>query len=256
MHKPSVVGLAALSIAFAVASPALGDSVNDLAKRLAGLRGEVEALSADLSQKETDMRDQLRSLARQKAELELEVKKEQTRLQKAQLNINQKKKAIDADKEADQALVPVFEKATADVRRYVEASLPFRREERLLAITKIEDQVKSGLLTPQRALSRLWSFVEDELRLTRETGMYRQTINLDGKDQLADVVRVGTVMLYFKTSDDRAGYAKKTAEGWQYAELTDPEQKRRIDGLFESLKKQIRVGYFELPNALPGMEAK
>jgi uncharacterized small protein (DUF1192 family) len=232
-------------------SAALGDSVTDLAGRLATLRGEVESLSAELAQKEADLRDQLRSLARQKADLELDAKKEQTRLQKTRLTIDQKKKVIETEQAADQALVPTFEGALERVRRHVRASLPFRTAERLAELDKIEDQYKSGLLTPQRGLARLWAFVEDEFRLTRESGIYRQVVTLDGKEQLADVVRVGTVMLYFKTGDETVGYARKAGDAWEYVALPDKDARRRIDGLFDSLKKQIRVGYFELPNALP-----
>jgi hypothetical protein len=250
-RRPLLFGIIIASATFVAATPALGDSVTDLAKRLSALRGEVEALSAELAQKEADMRDELRSLARQKAELDLEVKKEQTRLQKTQVTIQEKKKAIEAEKQASQTLVPVFDKALGQVRAYVDRSLPFRLSERQSELTKIEDQYKAGLLTADRALARLWGFVEDELRLTRETGMYRQTITLDGQDQLADVVRVGTVMLYFKTGDGTVGHAKKRGEQWEFVLVEDPPQKRQIEGLFDSMKKQIRSGYFEVPNALP-----
>ena len=55
-------------------------------------------------------------------------------------------------------------------------SLPFRTAERLLEIQKIEDQFKAGLLTPQRALSRLWGFFEDELRLWHESRQASPTV--------------------------------------------------------------------------------
>jgi hypothetical protein len=232
-------------------APALADSVTELAGRLAALRGQVESLSTEVAQKESDLRDELRALARQKADLELEAQKEQTRLQKTRLVIDQKRRVIEAEKSADQTLVPVFERALAQAREHVRRSLPFRTNERLAELQKIEDQYKSGLLTPQRALSRLWAFIEDEFRLTRESGIYRQTISVDGQDQLADVVRVGSVMLYFQASDGVVGHAERSDAGWHYVSLSDPEAKRQVEQLFESLKKQIRVGFFELPNALP-----
>lgn len=241
-------------VAGALATPALADSVTELAGRLAQLRGEVESFSADVAEREADLREELRALARQKAELELEAQREQTRLEKTRLAIEQKRSAIESEKATDQSLLPVFHRALEQARTHVSRSLPFRTAERLLELQKIEDQLKAGLLTPQRALSRLWGFFEDELRLTRESGLYRQTIVVDGREQLADVVRVGTAMLYFKTGDDVAGYAQKAGSEWQYVPLSDPDAKRRVDHLFDSLKKQIRVGFFELPNALPARE--
>lgn len=243
--------IALIFAAGAVTAPALADSVTELAGRLAALRGQVESLSAEVSQQEADLRDELRALARQKSDLELEAQKEQTRLQKTRLVIEQKRRLIEAEKSADQTLVPVFERALAQAREHVGRSLPFRSGERLAELRKIEDQYESGLLTPQRALSRLWAFIEDELRMTRESGIYRQTLSVDGREQLADVVRVGSVMLFFQASDGVVGHAQRTDAGWSYVSLSDPKAKRQVEQLFESLKKQIRVGFFELPNALP-----
>lgn len=237
--------------ALTVTAPAIGDQVVDLGRRLAGLRGEVEELSAELSRKDNDLRDQVRSLARQKSDLELELQKEQVRLQKTQVAIAQKKKVIATEKEGDESMKPLYQKTLAELRGYVNRSLPFRRGERLAELDKIDDQLGSGLLTPPRALSRLWTFTEDELRLTRESGMYRQAIELDGEEVLADVVRVGMVMLFFKTGDGAVGYAARKGDAWEYRRLEGRDDQRLVTDLFESLKKQIRVGFFELPNALP-----
>lgn len=234
-----------------MAAPAVGDQVVDLGRRLAALRGEVEELSAELSRKDNDLRDQVRSLARQKSDLKLELQKEQVRLQKIRSAIAQKKKVIAEEQQGDEALKPLYAESLAELRAYVERSLPFRRGERLAELDKIDDQLSSGLLTPPRALARLWTFAEDELRLARESGMYRQSIELAGEELLADVVRVGMVMLFFKTSDGSVGYAARSDGNWEYRRLEKREDQRLVEVLFESQKKQIRIGYFELPNALP-----
>lgn len=233
------------------APPVLADELSAFASRLASLRGEVESLSAELSDKTQAMQDQLRSQARQKAELELELSREKARLQKLRLSVAEKQKEIAADKTAGQALQPLFERNLAAVRDYVKQSLPFRTQERLAELDKLDAQLKAGLLTPQRALMRLWTFVEDEFRMTRENGLFRQTIELDGQEQLADVIRVGNVALYFRTSDGRMGFVIKEGSAWTFREVTDKEGRRQIADLFDSFKKQIRVGFFALPNALP-----
>jgi regulator of replication initiation timing len=250
------LGLGLLLGAVTITAPAVGDQIADLAHRLARLRGEVEQLSAELARKDNQLRDHLRSLARQKADLKLELQKEQVRLQKTQLAISQKKKLIATEQAEDEAVKPLYRAAIEDVRGYVAQSLPFRKSERLAELDKIDDQLKTGLLTPPRALSRLWTFIEDEFRLTRESGMYRQPIQLDGAEVLADVVRVGMVMLFFKTNDGVVGYAARAGNGWEYRSITSTEDSRLVNDFFESHKKQIRVGFFELPNALPQMEAK
>jgi hypothetical protein len=227
--------------------------VGQLAARLAKLRAEVEQLSADLAGKTTEANDTLRSLARQRAELELEVRREETRLQKVGAAIAKQRAEIVAQKEKGQKVVPLVSKVLGDVRKQVEESMPFRRDERLSALDKIEEQQKAGLLSATRALSRVWSFVEDELRLTRENGLYKQTVTLEGAPRLAEVARLGMVMMFYRTDDDRVGRAVHQDGQWTYEEVLDEKQKRAVLDLFTTFKKQVRVGYFELPNALPNI---
>jgi hypothetical protein len=238
-------------ICLASAAPALADPAMDFAQRLSTLRGDVEALSAKLSSLTADNRDELRSLARQKADLELELKKEDVRVAKLQAAVAQKRAAIQEDKGRDAEITPLFVRNVEQVRKHVAASLPFRTEERLGELDKLEEQLRTGLLSPPRALSRLWTFVEDEFRLTRENGLYQQTVNVEGQEHLADVVRIGSVALFFKTSDGSVGHAVRSEDGrYKYEVVSDAEGKKQVLTLFDNFRKQIRAGYFELPNAL------
>lgn len=244
-----VLGL--LLALMAATSPAIADGVTVLAQRLTKLRGEVEAAAEKLNSKTAETNDVLRSLARQKADLELEVKREQTRLQKISAAIAKRRSESEAQRAKGDQLVPLFSEALGNARTYVQGTLPFRTKERLVALDKIEEQYKAGLLTPARALSRVWSFVEDEFRMTRESGLYQQTLAVDGQEILADVIRVGMVMMYFKSADDNVyGKATKRDGKWSFVVIDGTEDRKLVSKLFESFKKQIRVGYFELPDAL------
>jgi hypothetical protein len=243
-------GLAVVTVLGAVSAPAFADDLSTLATRLSELRGQVEELASRLSTASNDHKETLRSLSRQRSELELEAKREETRVQKLSAAIAKRKAEIQAEKAKGDRLVPVYEEAFAKVRGYVEQGLPFRQGERLAALDKIQEQYKGGLLTPARALQRLWSFIEDEYRMSKESGLYKQTITIDGQERLAEVIRVGMVMLYYKTEGGRVGRIAKQGEKFEYTPIDDPEQQKRVLGLFTSFKKQIRVGYFELPNAL------
>jgi hypothetical protein len=228
------------------------EDVAKLAKQAADLRNEVERLSTELSSKRGDLENQLKSLARQKAELEAERGREQVRLQKVRQLVSDKRAVIEQQQAEEAKLRPAFEVAVKEVRAYVEQSLPFRRHDRLAELSKIEDQFKQGLLTPERALSRLWSHLEDEFRLTGESGLYRQSVNVDGKEQLADIVRVGMVAFYYRTPDGGYGHTTRDRNGqWALVAVNGKEERKQIDGLFESFKKQLRIGLFPVPQALP-----
>lgn len=223
------------------------DEYQDLATSLAKLRGDVEQTSSKLAEEKSDLRDELRSYARQKSELALTIDRERIRLQKIRILIAQRQKEVDTQKAKSEALLPVFEHVAKVTRGYITDSLPFRTQERLAEVQTVEEQLRAGLLTPQKAVARIWTVLEDEFRLSRESGVYRQTITLAGEDQLADVVRVGMVTLYFKTSDGTVGFAARGESGWSFEPLSDPEDRKRVEHIFDSFKKQIRVGYFDLP---------
>jgi hypothetical protein len=232
------------------AAPAFSGELAPLAARLAQLRSEVETLSAQISERSQDAQDRTRSFTRQRQELELELLRERARVERLRAQLAQRRQEIAAQASDEQELSPLFDRSAARVRAYLTASLPFRTAERLAELDKIEEQVRTGLLRHPQALMRLWSLVEDELRMTRESGLYRQAIVLDGTERLADVARLGTVALYFQTSDQRSGYAVRDKGAWVYRELTDKRDRGQVGALFDAFKKQLRVGFFELPNAL------
>jgi hypothetical protein len=233
------------------AAPAAADGVSGLAEKLSTLRGEVEELSSSLARKDADIRDQLKALSRQKTELELEAKKEQTRIQKIHLSIKDRRDRVTEQKGHDADIVPLFKESLEDVRAYVRESLPFRATERLAELDKIAEQHDQGLLSASKALSRLWTFVEDEFRLTRESGLYKQAVVVDGQEHLAEVTRIGMVLLYFRVDDKLMGQAKRAGDEWKFEKIDDPDQKKLLLELFESFKKQIRVGLFRVPASLP-----
>jgi len=148
----------------------------------------------------------------------------------------------------------VFDLALLGMRGYIKESLPFRRAQRLAELDKLEEQQRSGILTYGKALVRLWSFVEDELRMSRESGSFQQTIELEGEERLVDVLRIGMVMLYFQSSDGSTGYSQKSNGTWAFAKSAGSKQSKQIANLFDSFKKQIRVGLFQVPNALPPVQ--
>ena len=106
-------------------------------------------------------------------------------------------------------------------------------------------------MSAPRALNRLWNLFEDEFRIARENGVFRQEIVVDGSSQLADVVRLGTMMMYFRTSDGRLGSVQREGTSWSY-ETVSGSAAKQIEALFASFEKQVRTGFFEVPNAIVG----
>lgn len=224
------------------------------AERLAQLRSDVEALQHEVTMEKGDMRARLRALEDARTQLELQIKQEELSLQQLSLQIDKERALAAEEGEATNILVPAVQKGIAAMRPVIETGIPYRTGERLQALRELEVALNGGTLPPARAANRLWSLYEDELRLTRENAMDRQTISLNGEEVLVDVARMGMVALYFRTPDGRAGWATRSGTTWGFQVAEDRADVARIDELFDALGKQIRVGWFEVPNVLPEVQ--
>jgi len=245
------VGLLGLALAMtAVGRPAF--AADPLAERLIQLRGEVEQLNSELGALQDEQRTTLNGLAAQKAELEASVDRQKLAARELRGKLDEKQQqASDAGVEGE-ALKPHILSAAEALQQYVRSGLPFKQDERANDIEQFRNDVISGKLPPQRAVNRLWALFEDEFRLTRENGLYSQTVQIGNEKVLADVARIGSMALYFSTQDGRYGRAERAGSGWRFVVVQDGADVERIKTLFDSLRKQIRQGFFELPLAANG----
>lgn len=219
-------------------------------EELARLRAEIEALSYDLSMEEESLRGRLRSLEAVRTDLEVQVRAEDLGARTLRDDLAELAAGAATESGHEDVLTPAVRHGLDTLRAAIEAGLPYRVAERLAAVDALRTQLDTGALPPARVASRLWQLAEDELRLTRENALDRQTVSVEGAEVLADVVRLGMVALYVRTPDGQYGFAERDGGGWRTTMLTGRTPTQQIASLFDSVGKQIRVGYFELPNAL------
>jgi len=222
-----------------------------LAAQLARMRREVETLSTTLESKKADHRARMRSLATQRAELEIQIEREQLRLKQLKQRESDLHARVQQHADRQKELAPAVRSGAATITEVIKAGLPFKRKQRIREFQQIVTQMDRGLITPEEAVARLWDRIEDERRLATQSGLYRQVVVTDGKEHLVEVARIGMVMLFFKTEDDRYGLARWQHDDWHFVMLDGHEQGTAVAGLFDAFRKQIRTGWFELPATLP-----
>ena len=249
--SPRIIIVCAITLFILLPATGYCDEVANLAKKLSELRGEVESLSNQLDLKQQQLKNELDSLAMQKAELQVQQKKEQMRVAELEAALKARKDELAKHQVSGDDLRPVLHDMILRTRVSIREGLPFKTSERLAELDKLENQMNSGVLRPEKVAGLLWAFLEDEFRLTRESAMDRQVITVNGKEELADVVRIGMVMMFYRTGGGEFGAAMKSDSSWRYEPITNSDHEKLVSTLFDSFKKQIRVGYFELPNGLP-----
>ena len=249
------LGVTSVLLSFLLGSAHAQDqSLENLAQELITLRGEVEELNTELELLKEEQKTAMNSLAAQRADLEATQNRQDVQVKQLQQTLQENQEAAAAAGVATEELTPVVMTAISNLESFVAKALPFKLEERQIALRELRLQLEGGKIDAARAANRLWAFYEDEIRLTRENGLYSQTIQLGGAARLAEVAKLGAAALYFHTDDGQYGQVFRENDRWVFRVFEDQEQIQLTQVLFDSLQKQIRQGYFTLPNPLAALE--
>ncbi len=225
-------------------------STDNMAESLMKLRAEVETLNSQISDEKDSYKSEMRSLTAQKSELEGIISRKELKLKEIQKELADIQAKITKASKNSLGLKPIVFDAIDQLEAMIKTSIPFKIADRLAAVEKIKTQLQSSLITPQKALSYVYNSYADEIRMTKENAIFKQGIQLDGEDKLVEIARVGTAMMFFKTPDGTVGYVTRSGNGWEYKEELNKDKQTEILNIFDAFKKQIRTGYFTLPNAL------
>ena len=250
MFKSSKIAFSVLLCA--TAWPAVAGA-EGLGKQLAELRSEVDDLETRLERIRMEARSERLSLETQRGDLQVLLRTETVRrdtLRKLRSRLRREQEM--AEQWADELRQPGLE-AARELRQYIAASLPFQLQARLETCDQIIADLERPDADPVLAISKLWQLSEDELRLTAESALHKQAVQIEGERQLAEVARLGMAVLYFRLDDGRIGWAKKGREGFSFEVFSDKQRQKAVAELYDALRKQIRNGAFALP--LPVVES-
>ncbi len=254
----TLIGGICMAVLFFTMDPASAadDPLETLANRLIQMRGQVDELQSELNIKREEHRNRMAYLAAQQSDLEATRNREELRVHQLEKDMEDLRAQQAAAGSSSETLIPIVTSHIQQLREQVKSGFPFKVGERIAALDDVALQMGSGAISAQRAVNRLWVFVEDEIRLSRENAIYTQSIPLNGENVLVDVAKLGNAMMYFRTRDLKYGRAVHTPSGWSFQLLDSAADQEQVANLFDSLRKQIRQGYFKLPNALPESAGK
>ena len=226
------------------------EGITKLATRIVELRSQVESLNTQHLALRTELTNDLKGKGARAASLEGQIANEEVRLKQIMNKISVAKKELSKVSDSGDDLKPLLLTKINLLIERIETGLPFQKEKRLKDLTDIKTKLETGIITSESSFGRMWAHLEDEMRLTRENALHRQTISLNGEERLATVAKIGMMMMYFHTSDNLVGYVSKDNSG-KYI-FVEELQKKRKDAIFtlvDGLKKQIRYGKYTLPLA-------
>ena len=244
-----------IALSLLIAGTSLAASSDNMAESLMKLRAEVEQLDSAIADEKDAFKGSMKSLRMQKNDLEAMIAREELRNKQLSAEMAKVKKEVKEAGKNSVGLKPIVLDALAQLKGDIKQQLPFKTSDRIADVERIEAQLNNDEVTAQKALALTWNSYGDAIRMSKENGIFKQTINLNGEDRLAEVARVGTMMMFFRTPNNEMGYVIKSDKGWEYKQVINKEEMTQIATLFDAFKKQIRTGYFTLPNALIAQEA-
>ena len=245
-----------IALAFLVAGTSLMANSDNMAESLMKLRAEVEQLDSSIADEKDAFKGSMKSLRLQKNDLESLIAREDLRIKQLSAEMAKVKKEVQEAGKNSVGMKPLVLDALARLQSRIQMQIPFKTSERIADVARIQEQLEKDEITAQKALALAWNSYGDAIRMSKENGIFKQTIELNGQDRLAEVARIGTMMMYFKTPNDEMGYVVKEKQGWKYQQVLNKKEMDQISTIFDAFKKQIRTGYFTLPNALVVTEAK
>lgn len=240
-----ILHCAATSSALAQQSP------EPMAERLIQLRGQVDDLQSELDIRREEHKNRMVYLTAQLGDLQASRDREALRVSQLQESLDKIRVEIETAGVSSGTLVPFAMNQISVLREQIRNGFPFKVAERMDELDQLQTQLETGVTSAQRGINRLWAFIEDELRISRENAIYSQSIQINGRNVLVDVAKLGNTMMFFRTRELEYGRAVYAEGNWRFELIDTAAGQEQVARLFDSLRKQIRQGFFELPAALP-----
>jgi regulator of replication initiation timing len=248
--------LLSLVVSTAIVSSLSAQNNEEIINSIMKLRGDVESLYTQIEENKQQYTAQMKSFSMQITDTEAQINRKDTSIKLAHAELEKVKVKIAESASNNSDLKPLIYSSIDLLKKAIKEGIPFKITERIADLDKIKSQLDEGLVTEEKALSLIWASYDDTLRVTKEIGLFKQNIMLKGETVLAKIAKLGSIMMFFSTPKDEVGYVVKKADGYEYKVVTDPEDIKKIVALFDALQKQLKTGYFTLPNALVLMENK
>lgn len=222
----------------------------DLAKKVVDLREKSQVLNEEYLQKRKNAELELNSLTVKHTNIVSQLSSEKIRSKT--LNAKRKdligkiKKSSISSKDIQKVIAHNLE----ELEGYVSKGLPVHQSKRLAELKELRQSLRAQKRDVYKVGMELWTFMEDEKRLAQETSMFKQEIDVEGKTQLADMIKVGMMYLYFKTESGKTGMAQNINGQWKYVPFSDSDKIEKVNLLALNLKKRVKQGLYVVPTRL------
>ncbi len=159
--------------------------------------------------------------------------------------------SIDRVTVIERQITPLMLRMIDGLEQFVDLDLPFLLDERHDRVARLREMMDRADVAVSEKFSQVLRAFQIENEYGRTMEAYGDTINVDGVDRKADILKVGRVALVFQTPDgEETGMWNKADNRWEVIgdEFTTP-----VRNGIRMARKQLSVDMLTLP--ITGPEA-
>ena len=159
--------------------------------------------------------------------------------------------SIDKVTVIERQITPLMLRMIDGLEQFVSLDLPFLLDERNRRIGQLRTMMDRADVAVSEKFSQVLRAFQIENEYGRTMEAYADTINIEGVERKADILKVGRVALVFQTPDgDETGMWNKNAKAW---EVIGDEYTTPVRNGIRMARKQLSVDMLTLP--ITGSEA-
>ena len=164
------------------------------------------------------------------------------------------RKKIEEVKDTGKEIVPLMLRMLDSLSQFVDLDTPFLLAERKRRIQKLKETLSRSDVSVSEKYRQLISAYKLEQDYGRTMQSYREMREIDGKELTVDYLRLGRLVLIYKSLDGgHIGYWDKTARQWK---KLSKSYKKSVVKAIKMANKQIPPDLVKLPVPAPSLNSE
>ena len=242
------------SMALGLAGPAAGATLADIyqvAERINQQAKTSQARIDALTEETHKLLNEYKTVLKEIEGLRVYNRQFEKQIANQEREMTQLTDSIDRVTVIERQITPLMLRMIDGLEQFVDLDLPFLLDERHDRVARLREMMDRADVAVSEKFSQVLRAFQIENEYGRTMEAYGDTINVDGVDRKADILKVGRVALVFQTPDgEETGMWNKADNRWEVIgdEFTTP-----VRNGIRMARKQLSVDMLTLP--ITGPEA-
>lgn len=197
----SALGCAGLIVATATSADTL-ETIMDVRSQTTVAAQRSQDTIDDLSALTQDMLSEYRATNQEIDQLRVYIRQLEELVDSQESEIVSKEAQIDEVTRVERGIMPLMAEMLDSLEEFVELDVPFLLDERRARVQRLRRLLERADVTVAEKYRRLTEAYQIENDYGRKVGVYREPLDIDGETREADFLRIGRLILIYRTPDE------------------------------------------------------